>query len=64
MLAMGGLQIKLAAGAKLDLQGGLMTNKVNYTQSVFAEDGVTLVPVDADLSLDKLLLMGNVTILF
>ena len=64
MLAMGGLQIKLAAGAKLDLQGGLMTNKVNYTQSVFAEDGVTLVPVDAELSLDKLLLMGNVTILF
>lgn len=64
MLAMGGLQIKLAAGAKLDLQGGLMTNKVNYTVNGLAEDGVTPVSAGAELSLDKLLLMGNVTILF
>ena len=64
MLAMGGLQIKLAAGATLDLQGGLMTNKVNYMVNGVAEDGVTPFSVPAELSLDKLLLMGNVTILF
>ena len=64
MLAMGGLQIKLAAGATLDLQGGLMTNKVNYMVNGIAEDGVTPFSVPAELSLDKLLLMGNVTILF
>ena len=64
MLAMGGLQIKLGAGATFDLQGGLMTNTVNYDAAGVAEDGVTPVVTSEKLGLDKLLLMGSVTVLF
>ena len=65
MLAMGGLQIKLGAGATLDLQGGLLTNKVNYSASVVSEENPEVsTMVDSELSLNKLLLMGNVTVLF
>lgn len=65
MLAMGGLQIKLGAGATLDLQGGLLTNKVNYSASVVSEENPEVsTMVDSELSLDKLLLMGNITVLF
>lgn len=54
MLAMGGLQIKLGPGVAFDLQGGVMSNTVNYTV-----DGIK-----AELGIDKLLLMGSVTVLF
>ena len=64
MLAMGGLQIKLGAGATFDLQGGLMTNTVNYDALGVADDGVTPIMKSEKLGLDKLLLMGNVTVLF
>ena len=54
MLTMGGLQIKLGPGVAFDLQGGVMSNTVNYTV-----DGTK-----AELGIDKLLLMGSVTVLF
>lgn len=59
MLAMGGLQIKLGPGAVLDLQGGLLTNKVNYTVVDPAAGAF-----GSELSLDKLLIAGNITVLF
>jgi len=59
MLAMGGLQIKLGAGTTFDLQGGLLTNTVNYVAP-----NVEGTPVASELKMDKLLLMGSVTLLF
>lgn len=76
MLAMGGLQIRMGAGAYLDLQGGLMTNKVEYTQQIFTErsyNDLENLPVtekedgekvSMELGIDKLLLMANITVLF
>ncbi|MCQ2061729.1 MAG: hypothetical protein MJY99_00135 [Fibrobacter sp.] len=59
MLAMGGLQIKLGAGAVFDFEGGLMSNTVKYTMP--NAEGVAEAK---ELGIDKLLLMGNVKILF
>lgn len=67
MLAMGGLQIKLGAGATLDLQGGMLNNTIKYiaNSSVLdAEGNAVVVPVSKELGLDKLILIGNVTVLF
>ncbi|MCQ2098878.1 MAG: hypothetical protein Q4E52_06380 [Fibrobacter sp.] len=63
MLAMGGLQIKLGPGAVLDLQGGLLTNTVNYTGIAVDENGVAFAQ-PSELSLSKLLIAGNITVLF
>ena len=59
MLALGGIQIKLGAGATFDLEGGLMSNTVKYTMP-----DANGVPTEQELGIDKLLLMGNVTVLF
>ena len=76
MLAMGGLQIKMGAGAYLNLQGGLLTNTVKYTQQITSEmkyNGLDNEPVDDfvegkeesfKLDVDKMLLMADVTVLF
>lgn len=63
MLAMGGLQIKLGAGATLDLQGGLLTNTVNYTTTNVDAEG-NLISAKNELGVDKLLIAGNITVLF
>ena len=63
MLAMGGLQIKLGPGVAFDLQGGVMSNTVNYTANVYDEAGA-VTSTKAELGIDKLLLMGSVTVLF
>ena len=76
MLAMGGLQVKMGAGAYLNLQAGLMTNTVKYTKQVTTEiscndvDHNPVVDTDAPpkeslkLDVDKMLLMGDITVLF
>lgn len=64
MLAMGGLQIKLGAGATFDLQGGMLTNTVNYTATESDAATGALAQNKKELSIDKLLLMGSVTVLF
>lgn len=63
-LALGGLQIKLGAGAVFDFQAGVLKNSVDYT--VNGTDPVTSAPVSESkkLDVDKFLLMGNVTVLF
>ena len=76
MLVMGGLQVKLGPGSYLDLQGGLMTNSVKYTQQIKIHKSYKDLdnePVEVDevgdkkslkLEIDKILLMANVTVLF
>lgn len=49
-----GPQVQLAPGAVLNIQGGLMTNKVSYTVATVAQE----------LSIDKKLIMADVTVLF
>ena len=76
MLALGGLQVKLGAGAFLNLQGGLLTNSVKYTRQVTTETSYNdlnndpVVDVNEGkkeslkLEVDKMLLMADVTVLF
>ena len=76
MLALGGLQIKMGAGAFLNLQGGLLTNSVKYTQQISTEKSYNdlnnepVVEKDAGkkesfkMDVDKMLLMADVTVLF
>ncbi len=54
-LILGGLQIKLGPGAVLDLQGGTMANTVDFATAAAGAQS---------LELNKLLLMGNITVLF
>ena len=73
---MGGLQVTLGPGSYLDLQGGLMTNSVKYTQQFkkhISYKDLDNEPVEVDdvgdkksmkLDVDKILLMANVTVLF
>ena len=63
MLALGGVQIKLGPGATFDFQAGTMNNAVNYTVTGADEAG-NAVKNKAKLEMDKLLLMGSVTVLF
>lgn len=49
-----GPQVKLAPGAVLNLQGGVMTNKVSYDVAT----------VSQKLSIDKMLIMADVTVSF
>jgi hypothetical protein len=63
MLALGGIQIKLGPGATFDFQAGTMNNAVNYTVTGADEAG-NAVKNKAKLEMDKLLLMGSVTVLF
>ena len=76
MLALGGLQVKLGAGAFLNLQGGLLTNSVKYTRQITTETSYNNLDnepvVDKDegkkeslkLEVDKMLLMADVTVRF
>lgn len=76
LLFMGGVQIKLGAGSYLDVQGGMLTNTVKYTQQVSEKkeyndldnkptvDNVVGEKKSLKLDVDKLLLMANVTVLF
>lgn len=54
-LVLAGPQVKLAPGAYLDVECGYLTNKVSYTSSTVGSQ---------ELSIDKMIVMANVSVLF
>lgn len=60
MLVLAGPQVKLAPGAYLNVEGGYMTNKVTYSTTA-TETGVR---ASQELSIDKILIMADVSVSF
>jgi hypothetical protein len=60
MLLLAGPQVKLAPGAYLNVEGGYMTNKVTYSTTA-TETGLS---ASQELSIDKILIMADVSVSF
>ena len=59
-----GPRIKIAPASYISLQYGMLTNAVSFSRSALAEDGVTPISVDDELSIDKNVIIADVTVAF
>ena len=64
MLLRVGPRIKIAPASYLSLQYGLLTDKVSFYRMGLAEDGVTSIAVPDKFSIDKNVIMADVTVTF
>ncbi len=64
MLLRVGPRIKIAPASYLSVQYGLLTDKVSFYRMGLAEDGVTSVAVPDEFSIDKNVIMADVTVTF
>lgn len=64
MLLRVGPRIKIAPASYLSVQYGLLTDKVSFYRMGVAEDGVTPTAVSDELSIDKNVIMADVTVTF
>lgn len=64
MLLRVGPRIKIAPASYLSVQYGLLTDKVSFIRNGTAEDGVTPFSVNDEFSIDKNVIMADVTVTF
>lgn len=59
-----GPRIKIAPASYISVQYGMLTNAVSFSRMGVAEDGVTPIAVNDELSIDKNVIIADVTVAF
>ena len=59
-----GPRIKIAPASYISVQYGMLTNAVSFSRMGVAEDGITPIAVNDELSIDKNVIIADVTVAF